>query len=72
MSIQLRSIKEKTFEKNLRRYRGYTVFTIDDKVFPVKKPTMAKKYFDLIRAKYNKVPLVTVIPNADTLILIMI
>lgn len=69
MSTQLRFISAKDFQKNQIKYRGFTIFTLDDKVFPIKKASYAKKYFDLIRNKYNKIPTIEVIPKADILIL---
>lgn len=69
MSIQLHFVEEKTFEKNLEKYRGYTIFTLNNKIFPVKRASLVKKYFDLIRNTYNKIPSVTIVPKTDTLIL---
>ena len=70
MSRTKLSLEQKTLDKNWEKYRGYTVLIIDDKIYAAKKASLAKKYFDMIIKKYHRSPLITVIPDADTLILI--
>ena len=70
MSKYKLTIEEKTLNKNWEKYRGHTVLVVDKDIYSVKNRLSAKKKFDMIRKKYNKIPLVAVIPKADTLILI--
>lgn len=66
------SPKKITMEQVLNdpHYRGYHVIVVSGKVFKAKTGEGASKILDDVRKKYpNKIPAVTYIPDADSLIL---
>lgn len=52
-----------------RKYRGSIVLTVDDHIYATKQPKKVPQMIKEIEKKYQKTPLITVIPKDDTLIL---
>lgn len=65
------SLEFKTLQKNREKYRGYIVMVVNDKIFATKKPSSVSRYVKRIEKEYGKRPLITVIPQADSLILFL-
>lgn len=62
--------EEKVLQEKSNRYKGKHVMVINDKIFAAKTAQEAKKVWKELREKYpDKMPLVTYIPKADSLIL---
>ena len=52
--------------KNLSKYRGSIVMSVDDKVYTTKDPKSVERMVKEIEKKHNKRPLITVVPKGDT------
>lgn len=63
------SKEQETLYKNWDKYRGNIVLVVEDKIFATKRASKVHKMIKEIEEKYHKQPLISVIPNADTLIL---
>ena len=61
--------EQKTLLKKWDKYKGKIVAVSGDKIFAAKTGKQAQKMIKDIEKKYQKSPLVTYIPKADTLIL---
>lgn len=66
---QTLSPEEKTLYAKWDSYKGKIVAVIGQKIFAAKTGKQANQIISKIEKKYQKPPLVTYIPKADTLIL---
>lgn len=55
---------------DLEQYRGSIVLTVDDQVYATRSPKKVAEMVKKIEQKHHKKPLITVVPNEGTLILI--
>jgi len=63
--------EQKTLLAKWDDYKGKIVAVMGKKIFSATSGEKAKKLIDRLEKKYRKPPLVTYIPKADTLILII-
>jgi len=65
------SLEFQTLQKNRSKYRGYIVMVVNDRIFATKRPSSVSQYVKKIEKEYGKRPLITVIPKANSLILLV-
>lgn len=63
--------EQKTLLANWSRYKGKIVAVVGKEIFSAQSGERAKALIKKLEKKYQKPPLVTYIPKADTLILIL-
>lgn len=67
---QIYKQEAKVLREKSNRYKGKHVMVVADKIFAAKTAGEAKKLWRDLREKYpDKMPLVTYVPKADSLIL---
>lgn len=70
VKIQSFDQEQKTLLAKWDDYKGKIVAVVGKKVFSAKTGKQAQKLIEKLEKKYQKPPLVTYIPKADTLILL--
>lgn len=54
---------------DFEKYKGSIVLTVDDQIYVTKQPKKVSQMIKKIEKKHHKSPLITVVPEDDTLIL---
>lgn len=67
--IQSTSQEQKSLLAHWEEYKGKIVAVVGKKIYAAKTGKKAKELIEKLEKKYQKPPLVTYIPKADTLIL---